>query len=795
MRLAAGIISSQDFVLTATQTPLVHFRLSTDRLSQVALLDGASCTPGRYVGEILRRLQAAYPGASAYLVCNPLFQFPSSLVEQLTLLAERIDTRLGASWILSDEKTQHPLAYLFTAETALDCPIVHLSLLNTLDAQTEQAFLLNSFGHCDVLPVRSYHSPLPHQPGYYTLPSHPAYRAAQQHATHLMMGAQSPQIRKNWLQNSQRVAILSWHAGDVLFLLEALALEKTEFSAVMVLPDYVDIVRYLRPDLECLPLDAPTPHRNSYMVADEIALQWEHVERVLATGTHGHRFFHLLRPGTRNYNATHHHLREVCAFAVGGPGHSLRRLPVLSQTAHEEFSTYRPHTNRVLLQFESGWSLKNYPLSWRSDLLDLLQASGFQPILLGSKEHSHPHIPHLAYGSLAEFRALLGTAVALIGCDSFPTHFANQVSRPAITLFGSTRPANSRPSETALARYLHHPLPCVPCCQSTECRTFSAQHCLAHARPSEVVDNLRALVGPPHAQPELSLADCHAAWTANGQRVVFPSGQPATATARERFIDQLFASVQFESLSTCPHCHSSDIAKVGDSFRLPVFACNTCQLWFVQRRISEGDLPVLYSEQYWLAFMALHQYPTFAERYYYDYVAALERVLAISQTVRPGAAVLDIGCGAAAFPRRLKEAGYDAAGLELDAKLAKRASLLAGAPVYSSLEDLQSTGKRFDLITGFDVFEHIYRPKAYLRSLVGIATPHAHVLFETFRTDSLAFQQEGISHEDVKPIEHPYMYRQSHLVAILEESGFDVVNITYPQGPEHARVRVLARLK
>jgi len=224
-----------------------------------------------------------------------------------------------------------------------------------------------------------------------------------------------------------------------------------------------------------------------------------------------------------------------------------------------------------------------------------------------------------------------------------------------------------------------------------------------------------------------------------------------------------------------------------------VVACAGCGLWFVAERIRAADLPVLYGERYWTEFMQLHGYPQHIERYTFDYMAALERVHDLSPLVRAGATVLDIGCALGALARRWREAGRRGVGLELDAALAKKAQLYSGVAVHTSLEEVAAHEPPLDAVVMYDVFEHLYDPVAYLQKLRPLMASDGIVLLETFRTDSPAFVRDGLLHEDVKPIEHPFMYRREHIVELLARAGLQPFRVTFPLGEDHARIRVAAR--
>jgi SAM-dependent methyltransferase len=80
--------------------------------------------------------------------------------------------------------------------------------------------------------------------------------------------------------------------------------------------------------------------------------------------------------------------------------------------------------------------------------------------------------------------------------------------------------------------------------------------------------------------------------------------------------------------------------------------------------------------------------------------------------------VLEIGCGAGAFIRRLQGLGVTAEGVELndDALLVAQA---AGLPVRRmTLDELVRAGLRYDAICAFQVLEHIPDPKPFLADIM-----------------------------------------------------------------------------
>lgn len=112
---------------------------------------------------------------------------------------------------------------------------------------------------------------------------------------------------------------------------------------------------------------------------------------------------------------------------------------------------------------------------------------------------------------------------------------------------------------------------------------------------------------------------------------------------------------------------------------------------------------------------------------------ALGALLAAVAGVAPvGATLLDIGCGAGAFLRIARAAGYRVTGLELNASLAQRARDTSGAEVV--VGDAGCTtlaGRRFDVVTVLDLIEHVPDPVGVLRRCADALTPGGHLVVYT----------------------------------------------------------------
>src|SRR5215475_12172558 len=86
---------------------------------------------------------------------------------------------------------------------------------------------------------------------------------------------------------------------------------------------------------------------------------------------------------------------------------------------------------------------------------------------------------------------------------------------------------------------------------------------------------------------------------------------------------------------------------------------------------------------------------------------------------RQGGRILDLGCSSGAFLESLKGQGWELHGIEMSEAVAKRAEARTGGQVFvGDVLDAPFAPETFDVVTCFDVLEHVYQPREVLRKVV-----------------------------------------------------------------------------
>lgn len=143
--------------------------------------------------------------------------------------------------------------------------------------------------------------------------------------------------------------------------------------------------------------------------------------------------------------------------------------------------------------------------------------------------------------------------------------------------------------------------------------------------------------------------------------------------------------------------------------------------------------------------------------------------------------LLDVGCGLGYFVARAAYAGWDAYGCDTSEQWVRHARRLVG-PDRIALGGVSAgvLGGRFELITAWDVLEHIHDPRPFLRSIadnlapggrVFMRTPNLTWIYPTYATRRHLLRSEV----ELGPLNHVVYYTASTLRRALESAGLRAI--------------------
>ncbi|MDR1120398.1 MAG: class I SAM-dependent methyltransferase [Dysgonamonadaceae bacterium] len=100
-----------------------------------------------------------------------------------------------------------------------------------------------------------------------------------------------------------------------------------------------------------------------------------------------------------------------------------------------------------------------------------------------------------------------------------------------------------------------------------------------------------------------------------------------------------------------------------------------------------------------------------------------DKLKLVNRLSTPGADLLDVGCGTGYFLSACKQDGWKVEGVELNDLARTTAETRISQSVFHSLDALAQTGKIFDVITLWHVFEHLFDINNTFRQLKHLLKP------------------------------------------------------------------------
>ncbi len=231
----------------------------------------------------------------------------------------------------------------------------------------------------------------------------------------------------------------------------------------------------------------------------------------------------------------------------------------------------------------------------------------------------------------------------------------------------------------------------------------------------------------------------------------------------------------------CPICGGgkvADLLAAPDRFHLRkelyhLLHCHSCRsVWLASPPKSEE--------------MGRH----YTEEYHKDIVAAGEgsaahrwknQVKLVSHYQR-GGVILDIGCSSGGFLSTMKGSDWKLYGIEMEESTAQRARATTGAEVFvGDAVEAPFLPETFDVITCFDVLEHVYCPRQFLAKVLEWLKPGGIFYAMMPNIDSWEARLFGTYWYGLELPRHLFHFSPASLRYLMADLGFEEVQLVTPR--------------
>jgi 2-polyprenyl-3-methyl-5-hydroxy-6-metoxy-1,4-benzoquinol methylase len=258
----------------------------------------------------------------------------------------------------------------------------------------------------------------------------------------------------------------------------------------------------------------------------------------------------------------------------------------------------------------------------------------------------------------------------------------------------------------------------------------------------------------------------------------------------------LAAPERLQRVDRCPLCGSEDhrVAFTEDGYS--VIRCRSCGLGFTSPRLGETELASMYGDDsYWRSdspkTLGYHDYRADEPLYLQTFRRRLGFALAGGPA---GGRALDVGCAAGFCMAVLRERGFEAHGVEVSPVIAAYALEHFGFDTVhvGTLQEAPFEAGEFDLITMWDVIEHVPDALGLLARARELLAPGGLLVVETQDIDSAFARVLGPRWHHYKHAEHIYHHTPSTVRRLLTEAGFRTERLTHRYAGKNVSMQFIA---
>lgn len=217
--------------------------------------------------------------------------------------------------------------------------------------------------------------------------------------------------------------------------------------------------------------------------------------------------------------------------------------------------------------------------------------------------------------------------------------------------------------------------------------------------------------------------------------------------------------------SLCPLCNAKETRETGRTHedsgtRYTQYHCDACEVEFWWPMKNPGAEWYSQHERYGVR----NADPVWG--------ATANHKKTLSLLTEPGR-VLDVGCGIGNFLELAKEQGWECAGVDIDPDAIESAKRKTGIADLEAIDVItyakKYPDKKFDLITFYDVLEHVDNHNEFLAAIHSLLKPGGHIAMSMPYRKHALWLMKG----DLPPV-HLTCWDRRSLRKFLEARGFDI---------------------
>ncbi|MHB8524811.1 MAG: class I SAM-dependent methyltransferase [Candidatus Acidiferrales bacterium] len=226
----------------------------------------------------------------------------------------------------------------------------------------------------------------------------------------------------------------------------------------------------------------------------------------------------------------------------------------------------------------------------------------------------------------------------------------------------------------------------------------------------------------------------------------------------------------------------------GREEKFDLMRCSTCSCVWLASPPKSAEMLIHYDADYHRAIMAAGE-KSASSRW------RKQRELIAKN--KQGGAILDIGCSSGGFLGTMAGGSWKLFGIEMEAQTAEKAKSATGAEVFvGDALDAPFPAESFDVITCFDVLEHVYEPRRFLVKVLEWLKPGGIFYAALPNIDSWEARLLGTYWYGLELPRHLFHFSPRSLRYAMTSVGFQEIKIVTPSTSylEHSASYICSRM-
>lgn len=221
-----------------------------------------------------------------------------------------------------------------------------------------------------------------------------------------------------------------------------------------------------------------------------------------------------------------------------------------------------------------------------------------------------------------------------------------------------------------------------------------------------------------------------------------------------------------EKVEACPFCKKKETIYIFTENGFPYYECNLCELIFLQTRLKEKNVDVIYNNSEY------HK----ANISPYHFLIAKKR-LAIFKKLPKGARLHEDAAGIGNFVSEAQRQGFSVTGSDLGMDSVNKAKDLCKVDIlHGNIQSLGFAPQSLDAFAAFNLFSHLYEPWEYIRYVSSLLKPGGQFLAST--ANRIGFLRYLYKGRWGAP-QHVYHFHVPLIKRFFSEAGLEVIGV-YP---------------